>query len=229
MVIWNWLISKAFELYKNNPRFIIFASGVSNSQNTDIALFDREEHLLRNSLPKVGKALFIYFSTCSIYDDSLVDSPYVKHKIRMEKIIVNSGVDYLIFRLSNPIWFTDNPYTILNFLYRNIIEDTTFYVWTKASRSLIDILDIVKAISYILENTNIKNQIINMANPHSYSIKDIVASLERITWKKALFRYENKGWSPIIDLKYITQIYTECDITFNETYLDRLVRKYYSV
>jgi nucleoside-diphosphate-sugar epimerase len=61
------------------------------------------------------------------------------------------------------------------------MENTKFSIWSMASRNLIDISDIVRATSYILENSNIKNQIINIANTHNYSIRDIVSTLEKIT------------------------------------------------
>ena len=61
MVIGNGLIASAFERYKNNDDIIIFASGVSNSQETSELAFNREINLMKRYL-NLDKKL-IYFST----------------------------------------------------------------------------------------------------------------------------------------------------------------------
>lgn len=67
-----------------------FASGVSNSQNQNHSLFQRETDLLVETLRNNKEKLFIYFSTCSIYDPTLVNSEYVKHKLKIENLIEQS-------------------------------------------------------------------------------------------------------------------------------------------
>ena len=95
MIIGRGLIAKAFEKYNNNDNVIIFSSGVSNSLETRDTEFEREESLLKSNLLLDKK--FIYFSTISVVDGSL-KSPYINHKIKMEKMISENHNNYLIYQ-----------------------------------------------------------------------------------------------------------------------------------
>ena len=114
MVIGNGMIAKAFYNYQTDDRFIVFASGVSNSATTNKHDYDREKILLERTLADNKEKLLVYISTCSIYDSSLQQSPYVLHKLDVERQIATSGNKYLIFRVSNPVGFTSNKHTFLN-------------------------------------------------------------------------------------------------------------------
>jgi len=50
MVIGHGFLAKRFESYQNNDRFIIFASGVSNSKNTQDSDYNRERELLSSTI-----------------------------------------------------------------------------------------------------------------------------------------------------------------------------------
>jgi hypothetical protein len=91
---------------------IFFASGVSNSSETNRSEFDREFSLLMNQdYGSWAKCLF-YFSTISIY---YKDSPYIRHKKEMEEVIRAIFPNYNIIRIGNIDWGT-NPNTFLNAL-----------------------------------------------------------------------------------------------------------------
>ena len=63
MIVGNGLIAN---LFKNEDRenVVFFASGVSNSLETEKSAFLREENLLRKHLTENPEEIFIYFSTC---------------------------------------------------------------------------------------------------------------------------------------------------------------------
>jgi len=48
MVIGNGMIAKAFSQYKNNPKVLLFASGVSRSNEKEEASFLREKELIKS-------------------------------------------------------------------------------------------------------------------------------------------------------------------------------------
>lgn len=77
--------------------------------------FKREKDLLLSQDKE--KCLF-YFSTISIY---YKDSPYTRHKKRMEQLIKSNFNHYNIIRLGNISW-GKNPKTFLNFLRNEIKE-----------------------------------------------------------------------------------------------------------
>jgi hypothetical protein len=88
--------------------FIWFASGVSNSQETRSAEFRREKDLLFTFADDTEKRL-VYFSTLSVF---YKDSPYTRHKRRMEQY-VKMFPKHTIIRIGNIDWGT-NPHTIIN-------------------------------------------------------------------------------------------------------------------
>lgn len=227
MIIWNWLIAKAFKYYEWNNDVIIFASGVSNSQNKDLNEFKREIDLLEKSLNENKDKLFIYISSCSIDDETLKDSLYVKHKINAENIIKSSWNKYLIFRTSNPVWFTKNQNTILNFLYNKIINKESFTIWKNAKRNLIDIEDLFNISKEIIDNAIYINDTINITNKLYFPILDIVKNFENITWKKAIYEIKDLWWTPKIDTKKIEPIINKIWINFNYNYLEKIIKKYY--
>ncbi len=99
MVIGNGLIANSFcKAYGNDPKVLVFASGVSNSRCTDVKEFQREFQLVKDNSNFNG--LFIYFSTCSIEDPSLRNSQYIKHKNKIELYISQNITNYLKIRLS---------------------------------------------------------------------------------------------------------------------------------
>ena len=82
MVIGNGMLAKAFGAFKDNPEVVIFASGVSNSKETNNDSFKREEKLLNKVISENNNSIIVYFSTCSVYDDSVNETNYVLHKIQ---------------------------------------------------------------------------------------------------------------------------------------------------
>ncbi|WP_333850847.1 hypothetical protein [Epilithonimonas sp.] len=69
MIIGRGLIASLFR-DMDQENIIFFASGVSNSLETSPEEFLREENLIRKTFTENPDKLFIYFSTCSIYDSS---------------------------------------------------------------------------------------------------------------------------------------------------------------
>ena len=101
MIVGNGLIAN---LFKNDDieNVVFFASGVSNSLETEKSAFLREENLLRKHLTENPEKIFIYFSTCSIYDSSKNGSLYVNHKLKMERLVEELAKKYVILSLDLP-------------------------------------------------------------------------------------------------------------------------------
>ena len=227
MIIWNGLIAKAFSFYKEDQNVLIFASGVSNSQNIDSSLFLREQTLIEKSLQDNTEKLFVYFSTCSIYDDSITQSDYIQHKLKIEQIIQDYWNEFLIIRISNPIWKTDNPNTLLNYLKNNIVEDIEFDLFKNAKRNLIDVDDLFRITKYIISHSLFIREFINIANPYNFSIHKIVSCLEVVLEKKALFKEIDSWGEPRINLSKIEKVLWNINIDFGSNYIEKLLMKYY--
>lgn len=76
------MVAKRFESYSQKDDFIIFASGVSNSKNSDLTAYQREAALLEKLIAEYPGKTLVYFSTCSLYDPGEKGSLYYLHKLR---------------------------------------------------------------------------------------------------------------------------------------------------
>jgi nucleoside-diphosphate-sugar epimerase len=228
MVIGKGLIGQKFESYKNNEEIIIFASGVSNSKNTEIHDYEREINLLKKTIEGNSNKTLVYFSTCSVYDESENKSNYVIHKKEIEDYIKKNQKNYYIFRVSNLVGITKNKNTVLNYFFDQIKNGRHFQLWENAIRNLIDIDDMKLIVDSVIKEGILKNKIINIANPISNSAKDIVKTVEDITMLKAQFSSIEKGVNFKIDISEILPTIKKLNINFGENYLKQLVQKYYS-
>jgi nucleoside-diphosphate-sugar epimerase len=227
MVLGSGLVANGFKAYKNDENYLIFASGVSNSANTNKDEFARERDLLKKAISDHPKKILVYFSTCSIYDHSLQHSLYVHHKREMETIIREDHPRYHIFRVSNLVGNTDNPHTVLNFFVQHINSGEPFFVWRNASRNIIDIDDAVVVCNYILKHDLFRNEIVNIASPSNYSVAEIVQTIEDVVGRKGNYEGLDKGSQPDIDTDPIQEIFTVSNIRFDGEYLRRTIKKYF--
>src|SRR5690349_4800710 len=99
MIVGSGLMASAFAAAaRDKAGLIVYASGVSNSRCEDEREFDREKTLLEQSIRTGrGARCFVYFSTCSVNDPESAQSPYVRHKVRMEQM-VSAHPNHLIVR-----------------------------------------------------------------------------------------------------------------------------------
>jgi nucleoside-diphosphate-sugar epimerase len=225
MVVGSGLLAKAFLEYENDDNIIVFASGVSNSKEISRDEFNREEKLLDFYLEKYGKNKhFVYFSTCSVYDTYFERSEYSKHKINMEKIIIEKAFNYNIFRLPQVLG-KNNKNQLIGFFYESIKMEKSFELFD-IERNIIDIKDVFILVDKILKENIFKNQIINIANPKNIKVLDLVNILENIIDKKAKYSIVKKSGEFTINVKDIESIISDLNI-FEENYLENRIKKYY--
>jgi nucleoside-diphosphate-sugar epimerase len=226
MVIGSGLLGTAFIDLKSFSNTIFFTSGVSNSKTATALDFDRERNLFVEISKKHPDQLFVYFSTTSIYDDSLINTEYVKHKLKMEELAMKHCKRFLIFRLSNIVGKTKNPNTVFNFFYNSILNEVPFAVWKNATRNFLDVDHVRIIVSYLLQN-NSENNIINVANPISISVLELVNQFEKYLGKKAHFELMDKGQSFNVDVSDIFKALQVLNLKFDENYILNLLKKYY--
>lgn len=226
MIIGSGMLAKAFATYRENEKFIIFASGVSNSQEVQESAFQRERKLLTDTLQEHPEKTLVYFSTCSIQDPSAQHTAYVMHKKNMESIISHTQQNYYIFRLPHVVGKTTSP-TVIHYLYRKINAGEHFELWSQAYRNIIDCEDVFKIADYLLSHGIYKNEISVIASPISLSIQAIVALIEKITGKTAHYSVVPKGMAYDIDASLAKALEPTLGLNFNENYLESVLKKYY--
>ncbi len=225
MIVGNGLVATALNSYfMDDPDVLVFASGVSNSRENRSEAFLRERQMLIRAL--CDKKFTLYFSTCSVNDSELIDSPYVIHKNEMETLVRSSG-DYAIFRLPQVIGKTQNPNTLANYLYKHIISEAHFQIWRHARRNIIDVDDVASIITYLVKTNGIKGVTINIACPFSISIPQLVKTFELVTGKKANYSFVEGGGRYSIDSNLATEVAKKIGVNFDDTYIEKLIRKYY--
>lgn len=112
---------------------LFFASGVSNSQETDESEYEREFALL---FQQDRSAHIVYFSSLAVLSGA---SRYLQHKREMEVAVKQVFPKHTIVRIGNILW-GDNPHTLINYLranpdaevrdeYRYVVDQDEFLYW----------------------------------------------------------------------------------------------------
>ena len=231
-IIGSGFLAKNFKNYESlfkKLNICIYSAGVSNSLCVDEQLFKKDQNRLISFNKEIDKKnILLYFSTCSIADPSRSNSPYVKNKLKIEKFIKSNFEKYLIIRLPEVVGKTKNNNTLINFFYNKINQKEKFTLWSRATRSIIDIEDVTKLMIDFLSNIKIDKKIINIANPLKYSALEIVKNIEKLVSKKAQYDLIDKGdlsWK--IDISEISKSIKNCRIKFNNDYLENVLKKYF--
>lgn len=229
MIIGSGLLARAFSPYfEFSTTVCVYAAGVSNSTCTDQREFDREEERLKAALSEHGtRELFIYFGTCSANGPPLRASPYVQHKIKMEKVVAAHS-NYLILRLPQVVGQTQNPHTLLNYIFNRIARSERFQVWTNARRNIIDVEDAARIGASLVGEEDARGKYINVANIVDVAMPDVVELMARVVGKKAICDYINRGDADPIDVQRIRTTAERCGVTFGPQYLEKVFRRYYA-
>jgi nucleoside-diphosphate-sugar epimerase len=229
MIIGRGLIANGFKSYEHETKVLIFASGVSNSNENSELAFEKEKKILLqvkefNNLD--DDYLLVYFSTTSLLDVSQLNNYYVNHKKSMEKLVKEFD-NFIIFRLPQIVGKSNNPNTLVNFLYKKVLSEERFDLWMNAKRDIIDIEDTFKICRQIIEEGNSLNKIINIGTGVDNSIKSIVKCIERLTGKKALYQEKNLGGTFKCDLTLSLKTAEKISLNFKDDYLSKTLKKYY--
>ena len=228
MIFGSGLLARAFgPQFANSATSCVYAAGVSNSNCSDQREFDRAQDRLMVAMGQHRSAeLFLYFGTCSANGLLASTSPYVQHKIKMEKF-VEEHPRYLILRLPQTAGKTEKPHTLLNYIFARIIRSERFRVWKNARRNIIDVDDVVRiAIGLALEE-GVRRESINVANFLDSAMVDIVELMAKVVGKKAIYDCLDRGDAYPIDTRRIREVAPRCGVIFGPKYLEIVIRKYF--
>jgi nucleoside-diphosphate-sugar epimerase len=234
MIIGSGFIAENFKkklLLIKKYRIAIYASGVSNSKSKNKNNFLRERKKIISYKNKINSMIFIYISTCSIFDPSRKSTAYVKHKLNMENVVKKNFNKFVIVRFPEVVGFNSNKNNLINFFYQKINNNNKFMLWINSKRNIIDIDDAVKlCLNFIKKIKNYKKikLEINIANTMYVSVLSIVNIIEKLTLKKAIYdkiAFGNLHWKirPLVSKKIIHM----SSVVFNKYYLEKVLRKYY--
>ena len=228
MIIGSGLLAQAFApAFLQREDVCIYAAGVSNSGCTNAHEFARERQRLADALQQAKHAdAFVYFGTCSVADQEAQNTPYVQHKLAMEQL-ASTHPRHLILRLPQVVGKTPNPHTLMNFLYACIARSEAFSLWKNAKRNIIDIDDVASIASQLIADKTARNITLNIANPISYPMADIVSAMESVVGKRAIYDIVDRGSGYAIDISAILPTLDKTAVKFGSDYLVRVIGKYY--
>ena len=227
-IIGGGMVARAFvNLLKLDNSVTIFASGVSNSDCIDPAEFARESALLSVTLKEVAhRGPFLYFGTCSIYDSELNCKPYVTHKKSMENMVLSYPTGCVV-RLPQLAGSGAPANTLIPFLVTKIREDGEIKVWKNAWRYVIDVEDVVKIVSVLLQQGVPRPRVINVANPVSIPIYILIQNIESVLKRVAKTTFVSKGSHYEIDTTEMLIAAASANVHFGEDYILKVIKKYY--
>ncbi|MBQ6221652.1 MAG: NAD-dependent epimerase/dehydratase family protein [Solobacterium sp.] len=178
----------------------------TNDDEEALQEIERKYRALLNVLKEGGLKRFIYFSSGgTIYGDSekaiAEDAPinpislYAQSKARVEKVIRESGVDYLILRLSNPFGgyqLTNKGQGVIPILINKALHDEVFEMWISGDsvRDYFYIDDLAKVINGLIEH-DISCETINVGSGVGTSLQEVIHGVEEAVGKT--IRIERKN------------------------------------
>lgn len=175
---------------------------------------------------KINNEVLVYFSTCSIFDQSLKNTPYVLHKKEMENYISNNIKNYIIFRLPTLIGNTSNPNTLFNFFYTKILSGESIPAYKKAFRYLVDIDDISRLLPLIINDEKNWEKSINVVFKNPISTLKIIEVIEKELNLYANIELYDKGENFVIDNKYFMSLITLKGHKIESNYNSNVIKKY---
>ena len=222
MVIGNGSIAKVFKQeFGNDDSVIIFASGVSNSNEKNLSEYQRETILLQNTLTKFPEKKIVYFSSIS---SKYVNSQYFNHKVLMENLIIKNSNSFIIIRLPQIISNSGNQNNLINFLVNSIKNNHSLEIQKDVFRALIDVDDLKKVTLEVIKNFN--NKILNFSKVENLTVINLCEMIFEILDSKVeivevppKFDTPNLDNSPEIDniLEHIID---------KKNYTNKILKKY---
>jgi nucleoside-diphosphate-sugar epimerase len=174
-----------------HPDAVALAAGVSWTASTSEADFAREARLAYETAERcraTGRTL-LFFSTSSaaVYgadcpgredDPAEPRNLYGAHKLAIERMVRESGADYLVLRLSHMVGTGQPEHQLLPTLARQLTEGATVRIQQAATRDLIAVAHVVLVINALL-SSGVHGEIVNVASGTAVPVEAIVDRLER--------------------------------------------------
>jgi len=228
MIVGRGLLANALEEL-DDESCLFYANGISNSILENIPKHNFEIQEIEEIAKKQQGELFIYFSTSQVNSKANHDRAYVKHKLYLENFIAHNFANYLIVRTTNLVGHNPwNTHTLFNYLYHAITVNQQIIVNPVLERNFLDVSHLVSLLKKYLEEYE-RNKIIEIVNPISFTMGEIVNKFENCYSKKFNVEMQKEATDfAVFELnpELSQELFESCKLsTLN--YITRLLKKYY--
>lgn len=167
----------------------------SNDEETLLMDLEQKYQQLLGYLKEAGARKYVFISSGAVYgnatepiDEDYPVKPvnlYTRSKVRLEHVVEQGEIDYLILRLASPYGgfrMTNKRQGVIPILIEKALDGAVFEMLKDEStvRDYFYITDFAKAIELLLEN-EVSNEIINVGSGKGYSLKSIIEVVKRTT------------------------------------------------
>ena len=184
MIKGRGLLANAFGLI-DSDKYFFYVNGISNSVIDEISENNFEACEIKEIAKDIGNKIFVYVSTIQVNAKENYKRPYVKHKFKMECLTKELFLNYIIVRTSNLVgnnpW---NKHTLFNYLYNSLTAGTEIKVIESMMRNILDTDHFIDLFNYYLHHLHQKNDIVDIINPVSYNMTEILNAFETVFSKK---------------------------------------------
>ncbi len=185
---------------------IIPSVALSSQESEELGRLEKMYDQLFCSLKKYGIAQYYFLSSGgTVYGDCELPpketdilnpgSLYARSKVMLEKVLKNSGLNYVILRVSNPYGgyqLTNKKQGVIPILIEKALNKEAFELWAKndSSRDYIYIQDMANYINLLI-NKNVVNEVINIGSGKKVTMEQLLSVIEtqlskvNITFKEA--------------------------------------------
>jgi nucleoside-diphosphate-sugar epimerase len=224
MIVGTGLIGKSLSRI-DTAGTTVFASGVSNSRETDAKEFLREKSLLESHLNGQSNSMLVYISTCSVNDPSQSDSPYVIHKKLMEHLVLSHPGTHIV-RLPNVVGPGGNTNNLVNHFVKSIRSGDTLTVQESARRYILGVDELAKLMEAFVSLLPDTNRVIDFVPPISTPVLDLVHLIEKILGTKTDISIVPGGSSYPIDFSNTAKYSKLSEIEFLDGYVESVLKKW---
>jgi nucleoside-diphosphate-sugar epimerase len=226
MIFGSGLIGSAFQGIPLSNEWCVIACGVSNSSESSFSEFEREEITSLRILKENPACKFLYFSSCGVENANFLDTPYYRHKLKMENHILNCSGSVVV-RLPQIVGASGNKNTIINKFAENIKKRQLTKIQKSATRYYIEVNDMVKLVHNILLSTP-EMEILTIANPYKYSALETYEEIcDLLSISDCLYELEEGGVDYDVNVpEVVLELADYLNLGFSKNYLKNALSKY---
>lgn len=228
MVLGGGMIATALKAVDRED-VLYAASGLSNLKGADPEARLREQTLLSEQIARNTDKLFVYVSSYSIDDQQPQNNtPYLQHKVNMERLIKAEADRFLILRTSNVVGYSRQPGNLMNFIFRHLQNGEPFEIWTKTTRNLIDVAHLAQMADAAVKQGSC-NEVLFLTHPADIPIYEIVRQFEVLSGLSGNYRLVEKGDYYNTDKSLAEALFRRLGLEADpQLYARQLIEKYFS-